>query len=69
MRSSRRRLVGPGTGGSVMARRNLFRSVAVAIATILLPPTLVTAVAPLDKSRGQPFDDGTWFDDGTGWID
>jgi hypothetical protein len=25
---------------------------------------------PADAAaRGLPFDDGTWFDDGTGWVD
>jgi hypothetical protein len=22
-----------------------------------------------DAAHGLPFDDGTWFDDGTGWVD
>jgi hypothetical protein len=29
---------------------------------------LPTLTAPL-VGRGEPFDDGTWFDDGYGWVD
>jgi len=32
-----------------------------------LAGTDATVVA--DPARGLPFDDGTWFDDGTGWVD
>jgi hypothetical protein len=30
---------------------------------------LVAATGAEADARGMPFDDGTWFDDGTGWVD
>jgi hypothetical protein len=29
----------------------------------------LTAADPLPVERGEPFDDGTYFDDGYGWVD
>jgi hypothetical protein len=37
------------------------------VATLAVAPA-AAAIAP-DDERGEPFDDGTWFDDGYGWVD
>lgn len=45
-----------------------------ASATALLAANALSAMAADDRkiydpARGMPFDDGTWFDDGYGWVD
>ena len=39
-------------------------AIAAVAAVTLEPPSTA-----YDPARGEPFDDGTWFDDGTGWVD
>ena len=40
---------------------------------LLLAAAAVVAAGPAEAlagpERGEPFDDGTWFDDGYGWVD
>jgi hypothetical protein len=47
-----------------MTRRQLLGSAA--LATMTAAVATATLAAP---DRGEPFSDGTFFDDGTGWID
>jgi hypothetical protein len=53
---------------AVLARRAFL---AVAAAGWMAPLGVATTATPLAPAaeRGVPFDDGTWFDDGTGWVD
>ncbi len=51
-----------------LTRRRLLAGTALLAATALTATTLAAAVVP-DDDRGEPFDDGTWFDDGYGWVD
>ncbi len=39
-----------------------------ATAAVALATTEAQAL-PTGAERGEPFDDGTWFDDGYGWVD
>ena len=39
-----------------------------ALALVAAASTLAAA-EPVLEERGEPFDDGTWFDDGYGWVD
>ncbi len=51
-----------------LTRRRLLAGTALlAVATLAVTPVAATIVA--DDERGEPFDDGTWFDDGYGWVD
>ena len=47
-----------------LTRRTLLASTA-ALSVVATFPTLATAAI----DRGEPFDDGTFFDDGYGWVD
>ncbi len=38
-------------------------------ACLAAAPSIGAAAIVLDGDRGQPFDDGTFFDDGYGWTD
>jgi hypothetical protein len=52
---------------AITRRRLLESSSAAALALGAVPITACVARAP--TSPGEPFDDGTFFDDGTGWVE
>lgn len=49
-------------------RRRLLASSSGAALTLSLIPITSCARPPADP-LGEPFDDGTFFDDGTGWVE
>ncbi len=56
----------PRTAGVTLARRTLLRTSTAAMA---LGATGLSPREARADPRGQPFDDGTYFDDGYGWRD
>lgn len=55
--------------GSAGLDRRAFLAGTGAAASGLGLGTLPLAAEPAPEERGEPFDDGTYFDDGYGWID
>jgi hypothetical protein len=64
-------LEGPAPGHRRLAiRRRAVLAGASAMALLAGATRSGATVAPrATPTRGLPFDDGTWFDDGTGWVD
>lgn len=52
--------------GSMRRREVLAAGLAMTAAAVVPASGEAVQTSP---ERGQPFDDGTWFDDGTGWVD
>ena len=57
----------PDSGGPVVDRRGLLLGLG-ALAFGELVPRKGDAAAPEEPWRGEPFDDGSYFDDGYGWV-
>lgn len=55
-------------GVPAVDRRGLLLGVS-ALAVGTLGATVNEAAASGEAWRGEPFDDGTYFDDGYGWVD
>ena len=50
----------------VVTRRRLLATTAV---VVICPMPALSIAQPIDAiDRGEPFDDGTFFDDGLGWV-
>jgi hypothetical protein len=49
-------------------RRQVLANVG-AVSSVAVLPSLAASSEPQPEMRGEPFDDGTYFDDGFGWID
>jgi hypothetical protein len=50
-------------------RRQVLASVSALSLAATLPDLAEGGEVPKPEERGEPFDDGTYFDDGYGWVD
>ena len=51
-----------------VTRRQVLANVG-AVSSVAVLPSLAASSEPQPEMRGEPFDDGTYFDDEFGWID
>ena len=65
-----------GAGSSISRARRLTRRALLGGTSLALGTVVASCMAPLDTAgggtpalRGEPFADGSWFDDGFGWAE